>query len=177
MSTRSKTVLKTVRLPVELKVLLQSDAKSKRTTLNALMTTILMRYAEWDRFTEKFGVVTLSADLFRSLMEKIDEKELQSIAEDYGTRLPMEAMLFWFRRANLDTFLQYLSLNSRYGNLGEYELKVDGRDYTISIHHSYGENYSRFARIFLSDILQKSLGLAPRFQITKNEVVIDFQVP
>ncbi len=177
MSAKKKSVLRTVRLSQELEALLQADAESKRTSLNALITTILMRYAEWDRFADKFGVVTLSADLFRALIEGSSDVELERIANDFGPRLPNEAMLFWFKKADLDTFLRYLSLNSRYGNLGEYELEVDGRNHKISIRHDYGENWSKFLRFFLGSILEKSLGLAPRFRVTRNGVLISFTVP
>src|SRR2546427_10067494 len=137
----------------------------------------MTRYAKWDRFSEKFGVIGLSGDLFRALIENVGEKDLLRIAEEFGTRLPNEAILFWFKRVNLENFLRYLSLNSRYANLGEYEVLVDGRDYTISIHHDYGENWSKFFRSFFGDVLQRNLGLAPRFEITRNGVVINFKAP
>ncbi|HII40498.1 MAG TPA: hypothetical protein HA326_04695 [Thermoplasmata archaeon] len=169
--------MRTVRLSEELEALLQTDAESKRTSLNALITTILMRYAEWDRYADKFGVVTLSADLFRALLESIGETELEGTANDFGARLPNEAMLFWFKKADLDAFLRYLSLNSQYGNLGEYELEVDGRNHRISIRHDYGENWSKFLRVFLGSVLEKSLGLAPRFRVTRNGVLVTFATP
>jgi hypothetical protein len=177
MSTRKKTILKTIRIPEELDDLLQNDAKSKRTTVNALITTIMMRYAEWDRFADRFGVVSLSSDLFSALIEGCEEKEILRIAEEFGTRLPNEAMLFWFKRINVENFLRYLSLNTQYAKLGEYELEIDGKDYAISIHHDYGENWSKFIRGFFRNLLQNSLGLAPHFEITKNGVIITFRVP
>ncbi len=177
MNASKKSVLRTVRLSGDLEGLLQTDAESKRTSLNGLITSILMRYAEWDRFAEKFGVVTLSADLFRALMESVGEAELERIANDFGARLPNEAMLFWFKKADLETFLRYLSLNSRYGNLGAYELEVDGKNHRISIRHDYGENWSKFLRLFLGSILEKSLGIAPRIRVSKNGVLISFTAP
>ncbi len=177
MNARKKSVLRTVRLSWELEGLLQTDAQSKRTSMNGLITAILLRYAEWDRFAEKFGVVTLSADLFRALMESVGETELERIANDFGARLPNEAMLFWFKKADLDAFLRYLSLNSRYGNLGAYELEVDGRIHRISIRHDYGENWSKFLRLFLGSILEKSLGIVPRFRVSKNGILVSFTAP
>ncbi len=177
MNARKKSVLRTVRLSGELEGLLQADAESKRTSLNGLITSILVRYAEWDRFADKFGVVTLSADLFRALIESVGETDLERIANDFGARLPNEAMLFWFKKADLDTFLRYLSLNSRYGNLGAFEEEVDGRTHRISIRHDHGENWSKFLRFFLGSILEKSLGIAPRFRVSKNGVLISFTAP
>ena len=42
MSVNKKTFLRTVRLSEELENVLQNDAKSKRTSVNALITTIMM---------------------------------------------------------------------------------------------------------------------------------------
>ncbi|MFI5448158.1 MAG: hypothetical protein ACHQ03_00060 [Candidatus Bathyarchaeia archaeon] len=57
MSTRQKTILRTVRIRKELDELLQ-DAKAKRTSVNSLMGAIMTKYSEWDRFADKFGYVS-----------------------------------------------------------------------------------------------------------------------
>jgi hypothetical protein len=48
-----KTVLRTIRLSKGLDGLLQKDANSKRITVGALVSTILTKYLQWDRYTEK----------------------------------------------------------------------------------------------------------------------------
>jgi hypothetical protein len=54
-----KTVLRTIRLSKGLDELLQKDANSKRITVGALISTILTKYSQWDRYTEKFDMITL----------------------------------------------------------------------------------------------------------------------
>jgi hypothetical protein len=46
-----KTVLRTIRLSKGLDELLQKDANSKRITVGALISTILTKYSQWDRYT------------------------------------------------------------------------------------------------------------------------------
>ena len=57
-----KTVLRTIRLSKGLDELLQKDAISKRITVGALIFTILTKYSQWDRYTEKFDMITQTRD-------------------------------------------------------------------------------------------------------------------
>jgi hypothetical protein len=71
--TRRSTKLRTIRLARDLDNLLQKDAKSKRISTNSLLTSIVVKYAEWDRYAEKFGLVSLTQAASRSILEAIDD--------------------------------------------------------------------------------------------------------
>ena len=52
--------------------------------------------------------------------------------------------MFWFKELNIDSVLNALSLRCKYANVAEYELKKDGRDYMIILHHDLGIRWSEF---------------------------------
>ena len=45
-----KTVLKTMRISDYINTLLEKDAESKGVSVNALISMVMTKYAEWDRF-------------------------------------------------------------------------------------------------------------------------------
>ncbi len=178
MSTeRKKTILRTVRLTRDLDNLLQKDAKDRRLSTNALISSIITKYAEWDRYAEKFGFISLTKDGFRAIIEVAEKDKIIKIAEELGDRIVKEIMLFWFKKMNVETFLASLSLFCRYAGISEYELETEGRDYTLTFHHDLGEKWSNFLAHLLVQGIKSTLGIIPKFDLSKSSVIIRFFVP
>lgn len=173
MSAKKKTVLRSFRMTEELDKLIKNDAAEKKVTVNTLITMILTKYAEWDRYTDKFGFVTITRDGFKSFVESIDDEKLIKIGGDLGSRNPKEMTQFWFKKLNLATFLRYLSLYCGYGGIAQYELETDP-GYTITLHHELGEKYSRFLVHFFDHAIRTITGTTPHLEMGKNSVVITF---
>lgn len=173
---QKKTVLRTVRISEELDGILEKDAKVNRTSVNALISSIMAKYSEWDRFTQKFGLVSLPKTVFRAILDLADENALAKLAEQLGVQ-SNEAISFWFKKINLETVLQFISINSEYANLGEVELENRGRDYTIIAHHEYGKMWSVFLEHFLDQMIRTYLKVVPQFETSDNAVALRFQEP
>src|SRR5208337_1632706 len=118
---QKKTVLRTVRISEELDGILEKDAKANRTSVNALISSIMAKYAEWDRYTEKFGHISIPTTLFRALLDLTDENALAALAERVGVELTNQITVFWFKKTNLETLLHFMSNASQYGKAGEAE--------------------------------------------------------
>ena len=83
-----KTVLRSIRLSKGLDELLQKDADSKRITVGALVSTILTKYSQWDRYTEKFDMITFRQETLRAILEATDDEALIRKAREIGARSP-----------------------------------------------------------------------------------------
>ncbi len=172
---KTRTLLRTVRIDQQLDNILQRDAKAKKLSMNALVNTILTRYAEWDRYMEKFGHICLTRDTFKAILESTDEEKLNRMAEQVGSRVPKEVMLFWFKQLDLEAFLSYVSLFCRYGQVAEYEMETVGTNYTITGHHDLGEKWSNFLRHFVEQGMKTTLGITPQIETSRNSVIARFQ--
>ena len=172
-----KSLLRTVRITPELDEILQKDAQAKRVSVNALLTTILTKYAEWDRYTERFGYVTISKNLFTSVLGAADDARLTQAALELGQRLPKEVILFFFKELNVDTFLAYMTLTCKYGHIGENEVETQGRNYAVTIHHDLGEKWSNYLQHFVGQTMKNQLGIAPKFDVIQNSLVTKFVAP
>ena len=148
--------------------------KNLEESVNSLISTMMTKYSEWDRFADKFGYVTLTTETFKTILELADEKKIGELAKVLGTRLPKEVMLFWFKRTNIEAFLSYIAIYGKYSNLFQYELQKEGDRYTITAHHGLGENWSTFLKIFIGEAMKDTLGIKPEIEFSKSSIVARF---
>src|SRR5215471_14455733 len=99
MADKEKTLIRSVRISTALDTLLRKDAKSKRITVNALISSIMTKYAEWDRYNERFGVISIKRDAFRSILRMIEDDKLTRVSKEIGTQIPKQFILFWFKKS------------------------------------------------------------------------------
>jgi hypothetical protein len=176
--TRRSTTLRTIRLARDLDNLLQKDAKSKRISTNSLLTSIIVKYAEWDRYAEKFGFVSLTQAASRSILEAIDDNKLSQIGKDLGKRTFKEFLMLWFKKIDVEKVLEGFSLWCKYGGIAEYDLEIDGRNFTITLHHEIGEKWSNLIGHLISQGIKTELGLPnAKLDFTNNLIIIKFFVP
>lgn len=174
MVTGKKTLLRTIRITKELEDLLQRDAKLKRISVNALISSIMTKYAEWDRFRERYATISLSPRGLCAFLESVDDKKIEIISRELGATLTREFILFVFKKIKLETYLSYLSLLCRYGGFAHLEIENEGSDYTITLLHTMGNKWSNYLMNVIDEIMKNDLSIVPRFDITKNAVVVRF---
>ncbi len=173
-AARPKTVLRSVRIPASLETLLRADAESKGISVNALISAALTKYAEWDRFTERFGFVTITKNGYRILIDNLDDAGVERTGREMGSQNPREMALFWFKKLGLDAFLDYLSLVGRYGKWVEVEIHREGRNVTVLLHHDIGPRYSAWLGAFMAEAVREVAGAVPRLDIGRGSVVVRF---
>src|SRR5712692_3770915 len=172
-----KTVLRSIRIPEELEEILAKDAEAKGLSVNALVASILTKYSQWDRYADKFGLVTITRAGLRAMIEGLDDDSAERLAKETGSQNPREMTLFWFKKHSLDTFLSYLNIMCRYGRIGEYELEMDGRNCTILFHHGLGLNVSKYHGYFFTEAIREIVGVPVRTEAGRNTLVLRFQKP
>jgi hypothetical protein len=176
MTKKGKTVLRTIRISYEIDKLLQRDAKTKRVSINSLIYNLLLKYAEWDRYSERFGRVMLRPQTLKLITDCLDEIEIKDIGIKIGKKIPKEFLLFWFKEINLNSFLEYLSLLCRYGGFAHYELESKEREFTITLIHDLGENWSLFLKNVIEQGMISTLSIYPKFHLSEISVVVNFQI-
>jgi hypothetical protein len=91
---KENTILRTIRIPYEIDQILQNDAKTKRVSINSLISNLLSKYVEWDRYSERFGRVMLRPQTLKLIINAIDEIKIEEIGSEIGNKIPMEFLLF-----------------------------------------------------------------------------------
>jgi hypothetical protein len=176
---KSRTLIRSVRIRKELDDILEKDAKAKRVSVNSLISMIMTKYSEMDRYNERFGTITLRREGFRSILEAIEDDKITTLAKEIGSQIPKQFLLFWFKKADVETYLEYLSLVCKYSGFAEYEVDTneDETGYIITLIHDLGEKWSIFLRNWLEQGMKTTIGIVPTvFDISKNTVVVKFCV-
>jgi hypothetical protein len=171
---KESTVLKTFRYPRHLNAAIEGEAEAKGLSPNALVSKIFTKYANWDRYAEKFGYVSITHETLRFLLGCVDMERLVSAAQESGAQVPKEAVMFWFKKMDTDTFLSYIENICRYAGQAEYECQASGEDYTITLRHEFGMKWSYWLKYSLDAALRKTLRIVAQFELAEGEVVCTF---
>jgi hypothetical protein len=174
---KQKTITRTLRISGDLDNLLEKDSKDKRISTNSLISSILTKYAEWDRYIEKVGFISLPRDGFKLIISSMDEQEIRKVAEEVGSRQPQELLMFWFKNTTLDAFLDGFSLFCRYGGIAKYEIETSGEEYIVALHHEINKKWSIFVGYLMTQGMKDILDIIPKFEVTEYSVVFRFSIP
>ena len=176
LSTKQKRVIiRTVRVTKALDEILVEDANLKGTSLNSLISSILTKYAEWDRYTEKLAHVTIPTTLLRALLDLItDEDALAKLGDRLGVELSSETTLFWFKKINQETLLRFLSLAYKYGGAAVIEIEDEGPELKFILYHKLGEKASIWFEHYFDKLIRTHLKVIPQIATTENSVIVRF---
>jgi hypothetical protein len=169
---KKKTTLRTLRLTEELDELLAKIASEKHTTLNALVTSVLTRYVEWDRFSEDFDLVSIQRQVLRSILEATIDERLSRIATKYGSDIPKEGVMYWFKELDQETFVAGLSNIFRYGRLAHLQVDTKHGERIMVARHGLGPAGSKFLKEFIGAAALSILGKTPDFELTADTILI-----
>ncbi len=122
---KKKTILRTVRIDKDLDDALYEDAKERGISENALISSILVRYIDWDRYSEKFGRVSLPNEALKIIMGTIDGDKLKEAAQEFAESVPRDYIMFRYKKLDLEACLLHLSFLSKYAGLFKYELQIE----------------------------------------------------
>lgn len=172
-----KTVLRSIRISQEHAELLEHDAHKNGLSFNALISTMIARYVEWDRYADRFGVIVMTHEGHKNMLDLMDDEKIVTLATQSGTRIPMEMTLFWFKKLNLQTFFSFIALHSKYSRAYDYELESEGRNYTITFHHEFGPKYTTFLRHYFDQAIRNIVGVAPKIELRQTSLIMSFQEP
>jgi hypothetical protein len=172
-----KSVLKSIRISKKVADTLEESAKDRKISVNALISSILQEYEEWDRMVEKFSFLELPNKMVRRVFEQISQDTAVSLGDELGAELPKEIMLFWFKAVNPEALLNWLSLLSKYEKFSQLEVSHVGRTIKVIAHHELGKNWSVWLSHYLSGAVKSVIGVAPVTNITEGLVTLEFNIP
>lgn len=172
-----KTVLKTIRLSPEEEELLTAEARSRGVTFNALVSSVLTRYLEWDRFAEKYGFVALPRQSYRFLTSLLSEQELAEFGRETGAQNASAIAHFWYKQLGVNAFLAFLAISAKYCGIWHYDLARRGSTFVLTVHNDIAPKYNAVHRQYFDQAIRGILGVVPKVEQKGNAVVFTFPEP
>jgi len=172
---RKRTVVRSVRMSREMDEQLRKEMEYKRLGYNALVTSILTKYLEWDRFAERFGFIQFSVEIFQQFLGWADDERIKDVAIKFGGTVK-EAVLFYYKRVTLETVLDFVLMGLKYCYLGrvQYDARVEDGVQYLTIRHQFGENWSKIVALEAREAFKSALGMEVDFEVSTNHVLISF---
>jgi hypothetical protein len=117
-------------------------------------------------------MITLRQESIRAILEATEGESLIRKAREIGSKIPKEFLMFWFKKTDLESYLQYLELLCNYGGFARYEFESSGNVYVITLLHNMGEEWSLFLKYIMEEGIMNTVGTLPRFEVNKGSLVI-----
>jgi len=184
-SKKSRSV--TFRLDSKVIDELQTEADKREISLNVLVNQVLKRYAEWDRYENKIGMMPVPRMILSNLIDRaisiakssgikdVDRYRDQIIkqAAELAFTLMKDSVLFMKKQYNLWAVLSVLEEYMKVSGIkADHKLEASQKHVFI-IQHELGENWSLFTKELLALIFEKLANVKADINVTPNTTVAE----
>jgi hypothetical protein len=168
-ASKGSSVL-TVRVSKTVREKLDAESKMSGMTLNTLISQILTRHTEWDRFAKDVGFASITKAFLRSVLENIDDKTISTIAVTTCRGAMRDAMIYMSGKMEYTAFLKTLDMWLNAANVPyRHTTDEDGRDGYI-VQHQLGYKWSIYFGTVVNSVLNE-IGYRTNGQIMTNDSV------
>ena len=165
----------TYRLPEKLVNELETEATMKSISQNVLVKQILEKYVQWDRFSNKIGMIPVPKTIIETLGSELDGRDIDEIIT---LIFPMikDTVLFIKGGYDLKRCIETLEDYMRASGMNS-DHRIEGDMHIFLIQHELGMKWSVFTeqmltQVFRSFMPEKEL----KFQTTESTVILNVQL-
>lgn len=161
----------TYRLPEKLVNELETESAQKSISQNVLVKQILEKYVQWDRFSNKIGMIPVPKGILQSLGDELDGKDIDEIIT---LIFPMikDTVLFIKGGYDLERCIETLEDYMRASGMNS-DHRVDGDVHIFLIQHDLGLKWSVFTEQLLTQVFRNFLpDKELKFQTTDTTVIL-----
>ena len=173
---RAKTETVSFRVPSDLRLILESEARKTGVALNTLVTQIFTRYASWGQFARKLKLLPVNKDLLREIFQSMPKDRIVEIAKRLGETTGREEILFLFHQISPRTVLEYMDVWTSHFDACKHH--HDGKTHFFTVHHDVNLNFSLFTKEYVSSMIQNTIPGPIYFEtLSPNALTFSFELP
>jgi hypothetical protein len=169
---RKSSVHVNFRIPLELKIELEDEAKRHNMNLNALVTQIMTKHMTYDRKIERPGSVVLRKELFSRILDKVSVEEMERIGSAFGPKIVKRAFGFLDIGLDLDNLVNhYFQPMGSYSGWYRFNM-IEGNPTKLLLEHEYGLNWSVFLKYYNTGLIKSITGVEPEVEADDSLITI-----
>ena len=126
---------------------LHSEAEQKDISVNTLVSHIIRRHIDWHSNAAEAGFVTVRRGLLSNLINKLQEKEISSIAEYIAKKETKDFVLLLRNKYNIESALDVIETWIKISGY-PYRHEANYTRHSYVIQHDMGKNWS----IYLAEL-------------------------
>lgn len=153
--TTKKTRTVTYRIPEKIIHELEVEAQNNKISQNVLVNQILEKYVQWDRFSNKIGMIPVPKTILAELGSEMDAGEVDMIVNAIKPIIKNNVMFikgkYDLKRCieALEDYIRATGMNSDH--------RVEGSLHHFIIQHDLGNSWSSFVEQLLREIFHEFL--------------------
>ncbi len=171
-----KNIVRAVRLTEEQESSLRQEAEDRAIAPGTLISQVISKFLDWDRYAEKYGVVALVPSTLKQFLEGADEEHVRAAGIHAG-KILLERTMFWYKRNNLGALMEMIRDSCRYGQFAKCDSGVQGGNYVITLRHDWGWKWSVFLEEWVKTGLRESVGVDSLIDRSDSSVDVRFHSP
>jgi len=174
-SKKEETRSITYRLPSKIIDELETEAMNNKISQNVLVKQILEKHVNWDRFSDKIGMIPVPKGILDSLGTEMSGDDINEIIKSV---LPIikDTVLFMKGKYDLKRCIETLEDYMRASGM-KSDHRIEGDLHHFIIQHELGMNWSFFTEQLLKEIFNQFMpNKNIKFQTTKNTVIATIQL-
>jgi hypothetical protein len=130
---------------------LRDVARTRRLSLNSLVSQVIDSYLRLWLFEDSFGFFAIGKDMLLQVLAKLSDRQIEEIAKKTGVPVHKDIMMYLYGRINEKTVQDYLNIfGKRFHNYKHFDF--DSR-HTITIYHDMDKQFSKLYYEIVKDIL------------------------
>ncbi len=152
---KEKTRSITYRLPVKIVEELETEAMQKSVSQNVLVRQILEKYVQWDRFSDKIGMIPVPKAILEALGDEMGGKDIDKIIKIIVPIIKKNVMFIkgdYDLKRCIETLEDYMRAS---GMISDHRL--EGNLHHFIIQHDLGMKWSVFTEQLLKAIFHDFL--------------------
>ena len=152
---KEKTRSITYRLPVKIVDELETEAMQKSVSQNVLVRQILEKYVQWDRFSDKIGMIPVPKAILEALGDEMGGKDIDKIIKIIVPIIKKNVMFIkgdYDLKRCIETLEDYMRAS---GMISDHRL--EGNLHHFIIQHDLGMKWSVFTEQLLKEIFHDFL--------------------
>lgn len=153
--TKEKTRTVTFRLPEKLIDELETEAMQREVSLNVLARQTLEKFIQWDKFSDKIGMIPVPKGILTSLGVDLDSKDVNMIV-DILKPIIKDNVMFMKGKYDLKRCIETLEDYMRASGM-KSDHRVEGSLHHFIIQHGLGINWSLLTEQLLKEIFHEFL--------------------
>jgi hypothetical protein len=155
---------------------LNAISEKERVNVNVLANKALRRYVEYDVLAERFGLITISKALLRTLFALMTEEQARELGRQSGREAGPGFVTFWYKKFDIENTIKAMGkVTSEYGRNFSFDSSFDGNTHVLIMRHESGKNVSAYYSESVRAVFAM-LGLDCRMEENEDQVTAYVQV-
>jgi len=152
---KEKTRSITYRLPAKIVEELETEAMQKNISQNVLVRQILEKFIQWDRFSDKIGMIPVPKAILESLGVDMEGKDIDEIINVLTPIIKKNVMFIkgdYDLKRCIETLEDYMRASGMHS-----DHRIEGNVHHFIIQHELGMKWSIFTEQLLKEIFRDFL--------------------